>query len=54
MHCRYGRGGNGIMNTYLFSIHPKWCEKIFNGEKQHFAISTKGEVIGTIFDKEEL
>lgn len=21
------------MDTYLFSIHPKWCEKIFNGEK---------------------
>lgn len=21
------------MNTYLFSIQPKWCEKIFNGEK---------------------
>lgn len=21
------------MNTYLFSIHPKWCKKIFNGEK---------------------
>lgn len=21
------------MKTYLFSIHPKWCEKIFSGEK---------------------
>lgn len=21
------------MDTYLFSIHPKWCEKIFSGEK---------------------
>ena len=21
------------MDTYLFSIHPKWCERIFNGEK---------------------
>lgn len=21
------------MDTYLFSMHPKWCERIFNGEK---------------------